>query len=632
MQGPRPKLKQFSKPKNARLALKRIIKYVFLDHKWSFLFVVFCIVISSVVAIINTYFIKLLIDDLITPLIGQGNPDYTKIITTLLTMGAVYLLGVLASYGYSRIMVNVTHATMKRIRDDLFAHMQTLPLKYFDTNAYGDLMSRFTNDVDTFRQLISQTLPQFISSTITVVGIFTAMLLLSWQLTILIIIVLVLVFNIVKFIGKKSRKYFVENQQSLGKINGYIEEMIEGQKVIKVFTREEKVIVDFNELDYKLKYASTQANTYTSILMPIMGNLSYINYAITATLGGIYVVSGLAPAAFTLGALASFLQYTRNFFQPISQISQQFNFIISALAGAERIFEVFDESPEVNTGNVKLVQAQIVENKLVESPEHTGLWAWKSEVGGEVQYKVLAGDIRFNAVKFAYTEENNVLNNVSLFAKPGQKIALVGATGAGKTTITNLINRFYDIQEGSITYDGIDIKDIDKYDLRRSLGMVLQDTHLFTGSIKDNIRYGKPQASDEEVYRAAQLANADYFIRHLPHGYDTVITGDGANLSQGQRQLMAIARAALIDPPVLILDEATSSIDTRTEKLIEKGMDQLMEKRTVFVIAHRLSTVRNAKAILVLENGTIIERGNHHELINRHGKYYQLYTGAFELS
>ncbi len=632
MQGPRPRLKEFSKPKNAKLTLKRIIQYIFIDHKWSFLFVILCIITASLVAVVNTYFIKLLIDDLIRPLIGQGNPDYSQIITTLLLMASIYLLGVLASYGYSRIMVNVTHSTMKKIRDDLFAHMQALPLKYFDNNAYGDLMSRFTNDVDTFRQLISQTLPQFISSTFTVVGIFVAMLLLSWQLTLIIILVLVLVFNTVKFISKRSRKYFVENQQSLGKINGYIEEMIEGQKVIKVFTHENKAISEFEKLNSKLRHASTQANTYTSILMPIMGNLSYMNYAITAMLGALFVVSGLAPLSFTLGSLASFLQYTRNFFQPISQISQQFNFIISALAGAERIFEVFDEKQESNDGKVKLAQAQIIDDKIIESSEHTGFWAWKLEKNAQIIYQKLAGDIRFNNVKFAYTEGKDVLKNVTLFAKPGQKIAFVGATGAGKTTITNLINRFYDIQEGTITYDGINIKDIDKHDLRKSLGMVLQDTHLFTGSIKDNIRYGKPQASDEEVYKAAKIANADYFIRHLPNGYETVISGDGANLSQGQRQLLAIARAALIDPPVLILDEATSSIDTRTEKIIEKGMDQLMENRTVFVIAHRLSTVRNAKAILVLENGEIIERGNHQELITKEGKYYQLYTGAFELS
>ncbi len=630
MNGPRPRLKHFSKPKNMRLAIKRIIQYVFRDHKLAFGVVLLCILVSALVGVINTYFIKLLIDDLIVPLIGQSSPDYTSLLTTLALMGGVYLVGVLTSYGYSRIMVNITHGTMKKIRDDLFIHMQQLPIRYFDGHPHGDLMSRYTNDVDTLRQLISQTLPQFISSSITVVGIFIAMLILSWQLTLFIVLVMFLVFNIIKFIGKRSQKYFIENQQSLGKMNGYIEEMIEGQKVIKVFTHEQKTLEGFEQLNDKLRYASMQANTYANILMPIMGNLSFINYAVTAMLGAILAVTGIAPGL-TLGSIASFLQYTRTFFQPISQMSQQFNFIVAALAGAERIFEVFDEPKEEDHGTIHLVHATLVNGQIHESPTFTGMWAWKKEVNGAIEYTQLKGDITFKNVTFGYVDDKVVLDSISLYAKPGQKIAFVGSTGAGKTTITNLINRFYGIQKGDITYDGIDIHDINQRDLRKSLGMVLQDTHLFTGSIKDNIRYGKPEATDEEVIAAAKLANADYFIRHLSEGYDTIITGDGGNLSQGQRQLLSIARAALVNPPVLILDEATSSIDTRTEKLIEQGMDQLMENRTVFVIAHRLSTVRNAKAILVLENGKIIERGSHQELLDRQGKYYQLYTGAFEL-
>ncbi|MFA7126640.1 MAG: ABC transporter ATP-binding protein, partial [Bacilli bacterium] len=463
MNGPRPRLKKFAKPKNTRLAIRRIFQYVFADHKFAFTVVILCIIVSALVGVVGTYFIKFLIDDLIAPLIGQTSPDYTKIITTLIIMGGIYFVGVVSTYAYNRIMVNVTHGTMKKIRDDLFNHMQKLPIPYFDKNTHGDLMSRFTNDVDTLRQLISQTIPQFVASIITIVGIFTAMIILSWQLTIFIVFVLFLVFNIIKFIGKRSRKYFVENQQALGTMNGYIEEMIEGQKVIKVFTHEDKTIEEFEVMNEKLRHAGSQANTYANILMPIMMNISYVNYATTAMLGAVLIVTGLAPAL-TLGGLASFLQYTRTFFRPISQLSQQFNFIVSALAGAERIFEVFDEPIEESNGTIHLVNVTNVEDTIVESDVHTGYWAWKKEANGVVVYKLLEGSITFKNVKFGYNSEKIVLDNISLYAKPGQKIAFVGSTGAGKTTITNLINRFYEIQEGSITYDGIDIREIDKKD------------------------------------------------------------------------------------------------------------------------------------------------------------------------
>lgn len=512
----------------------------------------------------------------------------------------------------------------------MFTHMQSLPIKYFDSHTHGEIMSRFTNDVDTLREMISMSIPQFFTSIITVVGIFIMMTILSWQLMILVIIHLFVMFLIIRKIGGNSANFFIKQQRELGAVNGYIEEMIEGQKVVKVFNHEEKVKNDFTELNHRLFEVASNASTFANILMPILGNLSYVQYALAAAVGGTLVLRGILD----VGTIGSFLQYTRSFTMPINQMSQQFNAILTALAGAERIFALIDEPSEVDDGYVTLVNAIIdEEGKITETSEHTGKWAWKyPHRAGDLTYTELKGDVRFENVDFGYNTEQNVLNRISLYAKPGQKIAFVGSTGAGKTTITNLINRFYDINDGKITFDGIDIKKIRKDDLRRSISMVLQDTHLFTGTVADNIRYGNLRATDEEVVKAAKLANADFFIRHLPEGYQTVLTADGANLSQGQRQLIAIARAAIKDPPVLILDEATSSIDTRTESLIEKGMDKLMEGRTVFVIAHRLSTVRNSNAIMVLEKGEIIERGDHESLLLEQGRYYQLYTGMFELA
>lgn len=627
---PGPMRKQgIQKPKDARKTLKRIMKYL-LRYKLQLILVIIGIILSASASIAGTYFLKPLINNYIVPYIGRKNPDLKSFISLLTIMGTIYLMGAASTYVYSRLMINISTGTLKEIRTDLFSHMQKLPIKYYDTHTHGFLMSHFTNDTDAIRDMLSQGVPQIISSSISVVGIFIAMVVLSPVLTLLIIAMLFVMLRVISRVGRKSGKYFKNQQQELGKVNGYIEEMITGQKVIKVFCHEDEVIKDFDELNENLCQAATNANTYANILMPIMGNLSYFNYSFTAVAGAVLVINGLLD----LGTIASFLQFTRSFSQPITQVSQLFNSILNALAGAERIFNLIDEPAEKDEGYVSLINAEINEKgNIKEIDKYTGIWAWKHpHSDGSLTYTRLNGDVNFQDVTFGYNEDKTVLKNISLYAKAGQKIAFVGSTGAGKTTITNLINRFYDVPDGKIRYDGININKIKKSDLRQSLSMVLQDTHLFTDTIMENIRYGKLNATDEEVIAAAKLANADYFIRHLPEGYNTVLNSDGANLSQGQRQLIAIARAAVANPPVLILDEATSSIDTRTEALIEKGMDKLMEGRTVFVIAHRLSTVRNADAIMVLENGEIIERGNHNELIKEKGKYYQLYTGMFELS
>ena len=644
--GPGGRMK-FEKPKNTKKTLLRLLSYV--TQKKALLVVVFILVLfSSIADIAGTYLLTPIINE-IGKMVSTGSSDFTTIIKYLLVLGFIYVCGAVAQYTYSRLMLNVSHGTLNVLRKDLFDHLQDLPIKYFDTHTHGELMSRFTNDVDTIREAISQGLIQTITSLVTVVGIFIMMLYISPALTCLIIIMLIVMLNIIKLIGGRSSGYFRRQQMAVGAVNGYIEELIEGLKVVKVFCREEKAKNTFNEINDNYRKAATNAHTFASILMPIMGNLSYFNFAATAAFGAFIIlkvgetatggISGLflggAAGVLTIGSLAAFLQYTRQFSRPISMISQQMNSILAALAGAERIFEIIDETPEEDKGYVTLVYANVDENgNVTESETRTGTWAWKHphSADGSVTYTLLKGDVRFHDVTFSYDGKKTVLKNVSLYAKPGQKIAFVGSTGAGKTTITNLINRFYDIQEGKITYDGINIKKIKKDDLRRSLAMVLQDTHLFTGTVEENIRYGKLDATHEDIVKAAKIANADSFITRLPDGYNTMLTGDGSNLSQGQRQLLAIARAAVADPPVLILDEATSSIDTRTERLIEKGMDSLMQGKTVFVIAHRLSTVRNSNAIMVLENGEIIEKGDHDTLLEEKGKYYKLYTGQFELS
>lgn len=619
------------KSKNPMKTLKRLLGYVFKEYKFQFLFVVICILISSLATVASTLFLKTLIDDYITPFLGQSNPNFGPLLKTIGMMAIIYYIGTFSTYLYNRIMIVVAQGSLKKIRDDMFEHMEGLPIKYFDTHSHGEIMSLYTNDTDTLRQMISQSLPQLVSSVITVVSVFISMIVLSLPLTLVAVVMIFVMFRVIKVIGGKSSLYFGKQQKDLGKVNGFIEEMMEGQKVVKVFCHEDESKIDFDKLNDDLCDSAYKANTFANILMPIMGNLGYINYVLTAIVGGILAIGSVG--GFTLGALASFLQLTRNLNQPISQMSQQFNAVILALAGAERIFELLDEKHETDDGYVTLVNAKVKENgELEEVKERTGIWAWKHpHSDGTITYTRMLGDMVFDDVDFGYDDKKIILHNIKLFAKPGQKVAFVGATGAGKTTITNLINRFYDIQDGKIRYDGININKIKKDDLRRSLGIVLQDTHLFTGTIADNIRYGKLDATDEEVFAAAKLANADTFIKHLPQGYDTMITGDGANLSQGQRQLLAIARAAIADPPVLILDEATSSIDTRTEAIVQEGMDKLMHGRTVFVIAHRLSTVKNSDVIMVLEQGRIIERGNHDDLIEQKGKYYQLYTGAFEL-
>ncbi|MDO5291908.1 MAG: ABC transporter ATP-binding protein [bacterium] len=612
--------------------LKRLFQVVVKKYPIHCAIVLLCIVISSLTGVASTLFLKNLIDDYITPFIGQTNPSFALLFQALVIMGCIYMTGVVSTYVYSRLMVNVTQGTLRDIRNSLFNHMESLPIKYFDTHTHGDIMSVYTNDTDTLRQMLSQSIPQLIASAITITGVFISMVVLSIPLTLLIVVCIAFMVIVTKKLGSKSAYFFMNQQQDIAKVNGYIEEMMEGQKVVKVFCHEEETKADFNKLNDQLFDSAKNANTFANVLMPVLNNLGYINFVLTAILGSILAINEVGT--FTLGGLAAFLQLTRSFNQPISQISQQFNSIIMALAGAKRIFELMDQESETDDGYVTLVNAKIEEDGTIEEvEEHTGEWAWKyPHQDGTVTYTKLCGDVVFDDVDFGYNDEKIVLHNVKLFAEPGQKVAFVGATGAGKTTITNLINRFYDIQDGKIRYDGININKIKKDDLRSSLGIVLQDTHLFTGTVKENIMYGKLNATDEEVYAAAKLANADTFIKHLPEGYDTMLSGDGSNLSQGQRQLLAIARAAIADPPVLILDEATSSIDTRTEAIVQAGMDQLMEGRTVFVIAHRLSTVKNSDVIMVLEQGRIIERGNHDKLIEERGKYYQLYTGAFELA
>lgn len=619
--GPKPKIK------NPGKLFARLMGFIFKKYLPACIIVVICIFVSVLANVQGTMFTQNLIDDYIVPLLKTGNPDYGPLLAAMGRVAVFYGIGVISTFAYSKIMIYVSQGTIKNLRVELFSHMQDLPIRYFDSHAHGDIMSIYTNDIDTLRQLISQSLPQILNSAITVVSVFVSMVILNIPLTILTIVMVIVTTVVTKKFAGFSSRYFLAQQRDLGKVNGFIEEMLNGQKVVKVFTHEQENIEAFDKINDELFESAYNANMYSNMLGPVNAQIGNLSYVLCALAGGVMALSGFG--GLTLGKLASFLTFNKSFNMPISQVSQQFNSIIMALAGCDRIFSLLDEAPETDEGYVTLVNAKEENGKLTETPEHTGLWAWKHthQADGSVDYKKLDGDVVFDDVDFGYVPEKIVLHDVDLFATPGQKIAFVGTTGAGKTTITNLINRFYDIADGKIRYDGININKIKKADLRHSLGIVLQDTHLFTATVMENIRYGKLDATDDEVYAAARLANADTFIRQLPDGYNTVLTGDGANLSQGQRQLLAIARAAIADPPVLILDEATSSIDTRTERIVQDGMDKLMHGRTTFVIAHRLSTVRNSDCIMVLEQGRIIERGSHDELISKKGKYYQLYTG-----
>ncbi|MCC8028571.1 MAG: ABC transporter ATP-binding protein/permease [Lachnospiraceae bacterium] len=623
--------------KDVRGTTRRLLSYLG-AYKARFILVICCIVFAAITTALASLFIQSLIDDYILPLLSEDNPDFSGLLAYITRMAVIFAVGVLAAVIYNRVMVTIAQGILKKIRDEMFEHMQQLPIRYFDTNTHGDIMSHYTNDTDTLRQMITQSIPQMLNSVITVAAVFVSMLTVSFWLTLIVVAFVVIIFFVIKTIAGGSAKYFVRQQQSLADVDGYIEEMINGQKVVKVFCHEEKAIDGFDKENDELFENASKANIYANILMPIMNNIGFILYVVIAIVGGALGILGVTNisltgiSVLTLGAIASFLQLSRSFVNPIAQVSMQLNFVVMALAGAERIFALLDEEVEQDEGDVTMVRVRFEDGKMVECPERTKHWAWKiPKEDGSFELVEMKGHVEFHNVDFGYTPEKTVLHDITLYAEPGQKVAFVGATGAGKTTITNLINRFYDIQKGSITYDGIDIGRIAKPSLRRSLGVVLQDVNLFTGTVMENIRYGKLEASDEDCIAAAKLANADSFIRMLPHGYDTVLEGDGSGLSQGQRQLISIARAAVADPPVMILDEATSSIDTRTEAIVQRGMDALMKGRTVFVIAHRLSTIMNSDVIMVLELGNIIERGDHEKLIAEKGTYYHLYTGAFEL-
>ena len=610
--------------------ISRVIRYMLHYYKYPFLLVIACILITAIATVVGATFPQTLVDDYITPMLESGSNDFSGLASDLIRLACIMGIGVITAFSYNRIMVNVSQGTMRHLRDDLFRRMEALPIKYFDTHAHGDIMSVYTNDVDTLRQLLSQSIPQIINSVITMAATLITMIILNPALTVISILTAVVMLFVTSNFSKLSGKYYIRQQIDLGTVDGFIEEMLDGQKVVKVFCHEEAAMRDFHEVNERLRNSTNKANRYANLLMPINANIGWISYALVAIVGAVLGINGLAGV--TIGTVVTFVGLNKSFTNPITQVSQQINFVVNAAAGAQRVFDLMDQEPEVDDGYVELVNAKEDENgNLTESPERTNLWAWKHphKAEGTVTYQKLEGAVVLDDVDFGYTDDKIVLHNISLYAEPGQKIAFVGATGAGKTTITDLINRFYDIADGKIRYDGININKIKKPDLRRSLGMVLQDTHLFTGTVMDNIRYGKLDATDEECIQAAKLANADGFIRRLPDGYNTMLTGDGANLSQGQRQLLAIARAAVADPPALILDEATSSIDTRTEKLVQAGMDALMKGRTTFVIAHRLSTVKNSDCIMVMEQGRIIERGTHDDLIAAKGKYYQLYTGNF---